>query len=82
MWPMAAVAGKLRNHVGSENLLHVAEAFVHVDIRAIGGSDAGGFLSAMLQRVKAEIGHLRSFGMAEYPEDTAMIVEMIVVDLY
>jgi hypothetical protein len=75
-------AGKLRNHVGRENLLHVAKAFVHVNIRAIGGSDAGGFLSAMLERVEAEIVQLRSFGMAEYPEDTAMIVEVIVVDLY
>jgi hypothetical protein len=80
--PDGDFSGKLRYHVGCENLLHVAKAFVHVDIRAIGGSDAGGFLSAMLQRVEAEIGHLRSFGMAEYPEDAAMIVEVIVVDLY
>jgi hypothetical protein len=75
------VAGKLRNHVGCENLLHVTEAFVHVDIRAIGGGDTGGFLSPMLERVEAQIGHLGGLGMAEYPENSAMIVEMIVVDL-
>ncbi len=46
-------SGKLRNHVGCENLLHVAKALVHVDVRAIGGGDAGGFLSPMLERVEA-----------------------------
>jgi hypothetical protein len=78
----SGVAGKLRNHIGCENLLHVAKAFVHVNVRAIGGSDPRGFLSAMLERVEAQIGHLGSLGVAEYPEDSAMIVEMIVVDLY
>ena len=70
------------DHLGSENFLHMAKTFVHVDVRAIGGSNAGGFLPPMLEPVESEIGHLRSFGMAEDPEDAAMIVEMIVVDLY
>jgi hypothetical protein len=51
---------------------------VDVDIRAVGRSDAGGFLSAMLERVKAEIRHLRGFGVVEDAEHAAFVVEMIV----
>ena len=34
----------------------------------------------MLQRVEAEVGHFRGFGMAEDAEHAAMIVEVIVAD--
>ena len=74
------VAGKVRDHFRRENLLHQAHGFVDVELRAVGGSDAGGFLAAMLQRVEAEVRHLGGFGMAEDAEHAAMIVEVIVVD--
>ncbi len=73
-------AGKRRDHVRRENFLHVAEALVHVYVRAVGGGDAGRFLSAMLQRVEAEVGHFRGFGVAENSEHAAVIVKVIVFD--
>ena len=51
-----------------------------VNVRAVGGSDAGGFLPAMLQRVKTEIGELRRFWVAKNAEHAAMIVKVIVAE--
>ena len=51
-----------------------------VQVRAVGGGDAGGFLAAMLQRVKAEIGEFGGFRVAKYAENAAVIVEVIVVE--
>ena len=75
------VAGQALDHLRRENFLHVAQASVQVQVRAVGRGDARRFLAAMLQRVEAEIGQLRRFGMAEDAEHAAVIVEMIVVDL-
>ena len=44
-------------------------------------NDSGRFLAAMLQRVQAQIGHLRGFGMAEDTAHAAVVVETIVFDL-
>src|SRR5579862_5383754 len=76
------VAGKFRNYAGGENVLHVAQTLVHVNFRAIRGGNSSRFLAAMLQRIKSQIGHLCSLGMAKNPENSAMIVEMIVFELY
>src|ERR1700677_2250306 len=53
--PDSYLAGKLRNYTRRENILHVAQAFVHVNVSAVSRSDSGGFLPAVLQRVKSEI---------------------------
>ena len=78
--PDRSRAGQMRHRFRRENFLHVSERFVKMQIRAVGGRNAGGFLPAMLQRVKAEIGELRGFGMAEYAEHSTVIVEVIVLE--
>jgi hypothetical protein len=45
---------------------------------AVARDNAGGFLAAMLQRVKSEIGEIGGFGVAEHAEDTTFVMEMIV----
>ena len=49
-----------------------------VQIVAIAGDDAGGFLPAVLQRVETEISEVGGFGMAEDAEDTTLVVEVVV----
>src|SRR5258708_6844169 len=71
---------KLREDAGLENFFDLAHGAVHVQLFAVAGNNAGGFLSAMLQRVKAEIGEVRRLGMAEDAEDTTLVVKMIVCE--
>jgi hypothetical protein len=49
-----------------------------MELRAVAGDDAGGFLAAMLQGIKSEIGEVCRFGVAEDAEDTTLVVEVIV----
>ena len=44
---------------------------------AVGGSDAGRFLAAMLQSVEAEIGLARGVGMAVDRDDAAFFVKLV-----
>ena len=44
---------------------------------AVGGDDAGALLSAVLQRVEAEVGEVGRFGMAEDAEDAALVFEFV-----
>ena len=77
------VAGQPRNHFRREDFLHDAPAIcARAYLRAVGGGDAGGFLPAMLQRVKSQVGHLRGFGWPNIAEHAAMIVKMIVVEVW
>src|SRR5690348_5534722 len=39
-----------------EDVAHQAHGAVHANVVAVGGGDAGGFLSTVLQRVQAEVG--------------------------
>src|SRR6202035_5917756 len=80
--PDSYLARKLRNYARRENILHVAQAFVHVNVGTVSRSDAGGFLPTMLQRVKPEISHFRSLEVPKNSEHSAMVVKMIVVELY
>src|SRR5713101_392392 len=70
--------GQLREHAGLENFFDFAHRAVEMKLRAVAGDDAGGFLSAMLQRIKPEIGEIGGFRMAENAEYTTLVVEMIV----
>ena len=74
-------AGQAREHLGLKNFLHQAHALFQMQRGAVGGDDAGGFLAAMLQGVETQIGELGGFGVAEDAADTAVIVEVIVVDV-
>ena len=55
--------------------------FADAERRAVGRDDAGGFLTAMLQRVESQVGELRGFGVAENAEDAAVVVKVVVVRL-
>ena len=49
----------------------------HADLAAVGGGDARALLTAMLQRVQAEVGHVGGFGMTEDAEDAALVFELV-----
>ena len=69
-----------REHFGRENFLNEAQAPVEMYVRAVARCNPRRFLSAMLQRVEAQIRELGSFGMPKHPEHAAVIVEMIVFE--
>src|SRR6266852_8007603 len=71
-------ARELREHARLENFFDFAHRAVHVQLFAVARDDAGGFLAAMLQRVKTQIHEVRGFGVAEDAEDTTFVVEVIV----
>jgi len=73
-----AVAGEFCEDAGDEDFLDFAHGAVDVEVVAIAGDDAGGFLAAMLQCVETEVGEVGGFGMAEDTEDTTLVVEMII----
>ena len=75
------IAGKSCEALGIENICDEAHAFCDVKIGAVRGTNSGGFLSAMLLGVKAEVGKFRGFRMRENAEDSTVIVEVVVVDL-
>src|SRR5487761_1585041 len=74
-------ARQARNHVRREKFLHQAHALFDAQLRAVGRGDARRFLPAMLQRVEAKIGELRSLFVAENAEDAALVVKVIVVEM-
>ena len=57
-------AGKLRQHVGGEDVGDQPHGLVQLQLLAVGRGDARRFLPAMLQRVQAEVGELGGLGMA------------------
>jgi hypothetical protein len=62
-----------------ENLRHEAHAVVLVKFPLVAGDDAGAFLPAMLQRVKAVVGQLGGIRMAENAEDSAIMFGIILL---
>ena len=72
------VARKFGDHVGLENFFDFAHGAVRMQVGAVARNDPGRFLPAMLQCVKTEIGELGRLGMAEYAEDAAFVVEVVV----
>ena len=55
---MASVPRKLGQHVLGEDIRHQAHGLVRVQGHAVGADDPGGLLSAMLQRVQAQVSEL------------------------
>src|SRR5713101_6032074 len=74
-------ARELCEHAWLENFFDFAHRAMDVQLFAVAGNDAGGFLAAMLQGVETEIGEVRRFRMAEDAEDTTLVVEVIVENL-
>ena len=62
-----------------ENLRHEAHAVVLVKFPVVAGDDAGAFLPAMLQGVKAVISQLGGIRMAENAEDSAVMFGIILL---
>ena len=75
------VAGQRVQRALVERIGHVAHRARYPDQGAVGGRDAGALLTAMLQRVEAEVGEVRRLGMAEDPEDAALVLELVQHDL-
>src|SRR5271154_259940 len=72
------IAWKFGEYGRHENFFYFAHGPVRVQLTAVTGNDAGGFLAAMLQRIKPEIREVGRFRMAEDAEHTTFVVEMIV----
>jgi hypothetical protein len=49
-----------------------------VQFASICGHDAGGFLTAVLQRVQAEVGEFGGFFVAVHPDYATVVVEVII----
>ena len=75
-----AVAAEAIEGLVGEDVVHQAHGLVDADLRAVGGRDAGRLLAAVLERVEAEVGQPRRLGMAEDPEQAAVVPEMVVFD--
>src|SRR5215472_10887201 len=71
-------AGQLRENAGLENLFNFAHGAMVLEFQAVACDDAGGFLTAMLEGIKAEVNQIRGFGMAKNAEDATMVVEVVV----
>src|SRR5579864_787629 len=75
------ITGKSSEAFGIKNIIHQTHALGHEKIGAVGRTNSGGFLSAMLQCVKSEMAEFRGFGMREDAENSTVIVEVVVVEL-
>ena len=61
-----------------KNFRHVTHVSFGKQVLAVGSHDAARFLSAMLQRIKPEIGHARGFGVSIDTKDPTLFVQLVV----
>jgi hypothetical protein len=73
------VADEMMQDFAVENLRDEAHAAVGAKIFSVAGDDAGAFLAAMLEGIKAVVHEFGSIGMTENAEDTAV---MFGIDLH
>ena len=74
-------AGQAVDHVAAgEGVADEAEAAFGMKALAVVGDDAGGFLAAMLEGVKAERGDGGGVGVAEDAEDPAFFAQAVAVE--
>ena len=71
------VAGKLVQHFVGEDLRNQAHALDVGEMLSVGGGDARRFLSAMLQRIQAEVGLPGGVGMSVDGDDAALFVQLV-----
>jgi len=72
------IAGKAGEDVAGKNFGDHPHAAMAVEIATVAGSDAGGFLAAMLEGIEAEVGEFAGFGVAIYPDDPAVVMQAVV----
>ena len=72
------VAGQLGEHFFGEDVGNQAHALDVREVLAVGGGDAGRFLSAMLQRVEGKIGLTGCVGVAVDGDDAAFFAKFVV----
>ena len=75
--PDRRVPRQLRQRLPVEDVGHVAHRLVDTDERTVRGRNARALLSPVLQRVQAEIGHVRGLGVSENSEDAALVLELV-----
>ena len=71
------VAGQLGENVVGKDFRDQAHALDVGKMRSIGGGDAGGFLTAMLESIERKIGFARGMRMAVDGDDAAFFVELV-----
>ena len=71
------LARQVRQRRRREDVRHVAHRLVTVDLPAIARRDSGAFLTAVLQRVQAQIGEVRRLRMTIDGDDAALFVELV-----
>ena len=71
-------AGQAGEHFVGEDVGDEAHALDVGEIGVVGGGDAGGLLSAMLEGVEREIGLAGGVGMAVDGDDSALFAEFVV----
>jgi hypothetical protein len=60
-----------------ECFVDVTHRLRHANLGPVGGGDAGAFLSAMLERVQAEVCEIRGLSVAVNPEHPTLFPELI-----
>ena len=76
-WPIASRPGRPDSVCTSNGVGDVAHRAGEPHLLPIRGGDARALLSAMLESVETEVGHVGRFGMAEDAEDAALVFELI-----
>ena len=61
-----------------KNFRHMPHAFVAGQTVAVGHHHTGAFLSAVLERVKPQVGQLGSFRMAIDGKHAAVVVQLVI----
>src|SRR5262249_3191569 len=74
-------AGKFVQNIGLEDFFDLSHGAVGGKFAVVGRNDAGRFLSAMLQRIQAQVGELGRLLVAVDPDDATVVVEVIVHQL-
>jgi hypothetical protein len=70
-----------QHRFGIKDFLHQAHTLMDVQGGAVGRRNSGGFLPAVLEGIKSQIGELGRFYAAKYAKYAAFIVEVIVRQL-
>ena len=68
---------KLRERRRVERLVHVPHRLGHAHELPIGGSDARALLTAMLERVEAEVSEVARLGVPEDSENATFVAEFV-----
>ena len=63
----------------AEHIGHQSHGLVGVECLAIGGDNAAGFLSAVLQGMEAQCRNRRGVARADYPENSAFLAELVAI---